>query len=207
MKTNLGSDSGEVMVTTCDHSRMNWPAIVVAALIGVGLSFLITLLSLAFGFTAFSMDTTTGALALSIGGLVGLIVLSILAMFMVGWVAAYLGGSNCLHRYSGELYGLSAWSLTLILTILLSGSVGKFVANTSYLVNKNVMPISFNVAATTVENKIQNIRSNPEKNNEAIAGTTFIVFFIFFIGAISSCFGGRCAQLCVKGYCDKYLKC
>jgi len=175
----------------CGKCMFYWPAVIVAGLIGVGLSFLFTLLSLAFGFTAFS-QSSTGALVFSTGGFVGLVITAVVSMFLVGWIAGYLGRPFCIKKYYGELYGLTAWCLTLILSILLAASSEKLIANTSYLVNKNVAPVSFTVTVEKMTTKVTGVKntSTPEKNAEALAMTSFATFFIFFIGALASSFGG-----------------
>lgn len=203
MKEDFNCKSLDPSQTNCNQTCFYWPAIIVAAIIGVGLSFLFTLLSLAFGFTAISYNPN-GMGAFSVAGFCGLVLISIISMFGVGWLAGYLGRDYCTKKYYGELYGLTAWSLTLILTILLSGSVSKFIANTSYLVNKNATPISFTVTQVIPENHI--INTTHEKNSDILATTTFSLFFIFLIGAISSCFGGRFAMFCNKSFRERYLR-
>ena len=187
-----------------------WPAVIVAALVGVGLSFLFSLLSLAFGFSAFSTDAV-GETVFNVGGFIGLTVLAILSMFLVGWIAGYLGRSFCVKRYYGELYGLTAWCLTLIFSILLAASSERLIAHTSYLVNKNVTPTAFTVAAERTVNKVTAIKNNlmtntshtvQEAKMDALAMTSFVTFFLFFIGALASCFGGKCALCCKKRCCE-----
>jgi hypothetical protein len=176
----------------CARPRFYWSAVIVAALIGVGLSFLFTLLCLAFGFTAFSM--TAAETAFSIGGFIALSLAAIVSMFSVGWVAGYMAKPFCTNKCFSSLYGLTAWCLTLVLSILVASSMEKMIDNTAYLVNKNATPITF-VVANKIADKIPAMKkqADPVKTAEILAMTHFVTFFIFFIGALVSSFGARCA--------------
>jgi len=186
-----------------------WPAVVIAALIGVGLTFLCSLLGLAFGFTAFSMNST-GATVFNVSGFVGLVIVAIISMFIVGWIAGSIGRPFYVRKYSGELYGLAAWSLALVLTILLAGPSERMIANTSYRVNRSVAVVAMAENPATVGArvgaKVAGVKPNAteKENAEALATASFVTFFLFFIGALISCFGGRCAQhFCRYACCDK----
>jgi len=190
----------------CKGGRIHfyWPAVIVAAFIGVGLSFLCSLLALAFGFNAFSTDSL-GATVFNVGGFVGLVIAAIISMFIVGWIAGYLARPFCIKKYYGELYGLTAWCLTLILSILLATSSEKLITHTSYLVNKNITPIVFTITTEKITNKVAIIKNNQvaKTNVDVLAMTSFVTFFLFFIGALASSFGGRCALQCRRGSGEK----
>ena len=62
------------------NKRISWSAILTGALVGVGLSFLLNLFGVAIGLSAFSMGDH-GPASLAIGGLLGLIASTIIAMY------------------------------------------------------------------------------------------------------------------------------
>ena len=79
MKEDFNFKSPDPSQSKCDNTCFYWPAIIVPAIVGVGFSFLFTLLSLAFGFTAFSY-APNGVGAFSVAGFCGLVILSIITM-------------------------------------------------------------------------------------------------------------------------------
>jgi hypothetical protein len=68
--------------------------------VGVGLSFLLNLFSIAIGL---SLVTTSkeGIASLAIGGFLGLVISAIAAMFVAGTTSGYLGRSCCAKRNLG----------------------------------------------------------------------------------------------------------
>ena len=108
--------------------RLSWTAIFAGAFVGVGASFLLNLLCVGIGLSAFSA-TEDGATVLAIGGFVGLVISAFISMFAAVWVAGYIGRPLSSNRHLGELYGFITWSVALILTILLASHVGKFVTD------------------------------------------------------------------------------
>lgn len=180
----------------CAHTF--WGPVIVSAIIGVGLSFLLSLLSISFGFIAFSPNSS-GELAFSASGFIALTVLSVISMFFIGWLASYLGREAYLFRYAGELYGLGTWSLTLIISIVLASSTGKFITNYEHAVNHSLgtTTVGTTVAAhfeNRLENRMSSEKSTIEKKADVAGMTTFAVFFLFLIGGLSSCLGGRVAR-------------
>lgn len=203
MNTNQRCETSTEAKGNCERYTFLWPAVFVAAIIGTGLNFLFSLLGLAFGVSAFS-TSADGMLAFSTGGFVALAILSIIAMFFVGWIAGYIARPFCFKRYYGELYGLTAWSLTLILTILLAGSVGTYLTNSTYIVNRHSTPITFSVTTVKTEHKATpTVVTNTQADADALAMTLFATFSLFFLSALSSCFGGRCA---IIFQCKKHCK-
>lgn len=181
--------------------RISWSAIIVGALVGVGLGFLLNLFSVAIGLSAFRATTEGGAMTLAVGGLVGLAIGTIVSMYLAGWVAGYLGRPYCLKRNLGVLYGFVTWSVALVLTVILTAHLGHYVTTYSNFVsNPNVVTLA------TTDMPAQATANNAAQANDVVvvnAQTTntmgmgaFVIFILFALGAVSSCFGGHYGMEC-----------
>jgi hypothetical protein len=173
-----------------------WSAIIVGALASIGLSFLLNLFNIAIGLTAISTDLT-GHKALAIGGFIGLLIGAIATMFFSGWLAGYLARPTYRRCNLGGIYGFAAWCLGLLLTILTASSVGHFIhsstvvlsdptaATTEVYINQNR-----NAPAVQMAPDDNTLTVNPAKIAKGLGVSAFLVFIIFFIGAVSSTIGG-----------------
>jgi hypothetical protein len=188
----------------CGYKRISWTAILVGAFVGIGLGFLLNLFSIAIGL---SIVTTTkeGLVSLAIGGFVGLLIGAIASMFVAGFAAGYLGRPYCIKRNLGALYGFTTWCVALILTVLLTAHMGRYVnyysnfaSNPVVVTNDNVTPA---VSASTTHTDTAVVTVNAQKTTNDIGIGTFLIFILFFVGALSACFGGHCAMTC-KRSCD-----
>lgn len=126
------------VMTDCEHDDhfckgryISWSAIVIGALVGIGLSFLLNVFGIAIGLSAFNA-ASTGATTMAIGGFIGMIIGTIASMFMAGWVTGYLSRTFSFHRNLGVLYGFSAWCLALVITIVLASSATHFLSSRNY---------------------------------------------------------------------------
>lgn len=191
------------------HKCVSWSAIILGALVGVGLSFLINLFGLAIGLTAFvTKDDTT---SLAIGGFVGLIIGGVAAMFVAGWVSGYLARPACPKRHLGELYGFATWCLTLVFSIWLATGISDFVNRANYTVNPHGQSVMTTVnpnapSATTAAGGTEGsqVTVNTANTVNPISVSIFATFFLFFIGALASAFGGRCGM---RSRCDSIDSC
>lgn len=176
--------------------RISWTAILSGALVGVGASFLLNLFCIGIGVSAFT-PIQEGTTVLAVGGLIGLAVSAFISMFAAGWVAGYLGRPFAARRHLGELYGFITWSVALIITIVLASHVDKFISNfsdTMIVVRPHAAVVNF-----TTNDATQHTVNAAETATNAVAVTAFTTFFLFFIGAMASCFGGAVAMRCGKG--------
>ena len=165
----------------------------------MGLSFLLSLFSLAIGLTAFT-TTQEGVTAFAVGGFLGFIIGAMVSMFAAGWVAGYLGRPYCNACNLGCLYGFFAWCLTLILGVMLSAPLGKFVSsNSGYLTNHQVDLIDYTknrvgerVAASASADRTDHKTVQTSVNDMGKAGLA--LFSLFFLAAFASCIGGHCGM-------------
>jgi hypothetical protein len=187
----------------CISKCISWTAVFTGALVGVAFSFLLNLLSLGIGISAFPA-TKEGQLVFAVSGFIVLTIFAILAMFPAGYVAGKLASPVCLKRKTGELHGLVAWTVAIIISVLLGSSLEKFVSQTAYVVTRQ--PVEVRLLDITTDNTTRLVHADynalpkvviaPDKAADAAAMATFATFFIFFIGMLAACFGGRCAMMC-----------
>jgi hypothetical protein len=187
----------------CAHpyKRVCWSAIFVGAVVGVGLSFLLNLFSVAIGLTAFTVNKT-GAVALAIGGLVGIIIAVVVSMLLAGYVAGYLGRLHCPRRNLGIIYGFTTWCMALILSAIVTSHVSHYVsAYSNATVGSTVVVIE---NGKTGDVAAIDTNASPANNNQAkisatpgaIASGAFAIFALFFIGAVSACLGACWGMSC-----------
>ncbi|MBA3661820.1 MAG: hypothetical protein H0W64_08840 [Gammaproteobacteria bacterium] len=178
---------------------ISWSAVLVGALVGVGLSFLLNLFSVAIGLSVFTSNTE-GLVSLAIGGFIGLIIGGIVSMFLAGFAAGYLGRTHCWKHNLGIIYGFTTWSLALIITVLLTSHVGRYVAAYSnFIANPATIIVTSNENAPIVSESPNNsnaVTVNAEKATRTIGLGAFVVFILFLIGAISCCVGAYWGMSC-----------
>lgn len=173
---------------------ISWSAIIIGALVGIGLSFLLNLFSVAIGLSVYN-TSSEGAMTLAVGGFIALIIGIIVSMFMAGYVAGFI--AEPYRRCNvGLLYGFATWCLALIITVLLMSHVGRYVNTFSNTVSNPTMVIvnNDNEAPLAQQTSPRTVEVNAEKATRAIGLSAFITFVLFFIGAISSCTGAYVAM-------------
>lgn len=198
---------------TVDHYRfkcISWSAIIIGAMTGVGLSFLLNLFTVSIGLSLVRTNQS-GMTMLAVGGFIGLLISVFVAMFVAGITAGYLGRSYCPKRNLGVIYGFSAWCLAFILSVLLASHTLKYVTTyTNFITNQATVSTTQNMnmpAVTTAqENRSTSaVIVNTQKATNTLGFVSFLVFILFAVGAISSCFGGHFGMTCVcnKSCCGK----
>lgn len=206
---------------TSKHGKrcFSWSAVIVGALVAIGIGFLLNMFSIAIGLTAFSH--TDSATTLAVGGFIGMVIVSIVSMGFGGWVAGHMGANKAYCHdgvYScnyGALYGFTAWCLALVFTVFMSAHMGNFIATSTAMLSG---PVAVHgVAVSSVDKKVPTTVTvqkseestkvtanvNVEDAAKAAAMTTFLAFFLFFIGALSAAIFGQCAYACCCKRCEK----
>lgn len=182
----------------------SWGAVFAGALIGTGISFLLNLFNLGIGLSAVK-TTPDGLMTLAIGGFIGMLIGTIVATFAGGFVAGYLGRPyfNSTRCNLGAVYGFAAWCLALVFMICLTTHIGRYVTyysgyiadpSTIIVVNDQQTP-----AVTQTPNN-KNVVVNAQAATNRAGHAAFIMFILFFVGALSSCIGGHLAMTCLR--CD-----
>lgn len=205
----------------CGIKCVSWGAIVAGALVGIGVTFLFNLFGAAIGIYVFNM--TDGMMSFAWGGLIGVLIATIISMFLAGHVAGYLGRPACARNSMGVIYGFTTWSLMLLLVIVFASYLGQYLSNfttslsdpativlatpqtapesqqSSMAVTKKPTASSNQTQKTQTETRGQTDMSNPLANRFSVG--MFIVFILFFVGALSSCIGGMCGAACSEEKC------
>lgn len=200
---NESNAPGEICkIHPCKH--ISWTAIFVGALVGVGLGFLLNLFGIAIGLSTFTLNKD-GASVLAIGGLIGVVIGIVAAMITAGFAAGYLGRWCCPKRNLGILYGFTTWTVALLLSAIITAHVGNYVSSYSNNLTHSLVVVpensANNVESVTMENT--NKGNEQPKNNikvvaspSSLAWSAFLIFALFFIGALSSCVGAHWGMTC-----------
>ena len=186
----------------CHHSSIRWSAIFAGAVVGVGLGFLLHLFSMAIGLSAYSASPT-GAHLIAIGGVLGFLIGVIVSMGAAGYVAGYLGKFRHCNCHGGIIYGFVTWSVALLLSALLIIPVTHYMSMYKYsLANSIATQATFNaepIPAPGEPQKLDTAKAPVQATTPSdLASGGWLIFILFFIGAISCCFGACCGVKCRK---------
>ena len=187
--------------------RICWTAVFAGALVAVGLGFLLNLFSAALGLSVITVNHE-GTYALAIGGLIGILIGLIVSMVAAGYTAGYLGRNFCPKRNFGILYGFITWSLALLISAVITVHINQYTMTYANAMNRTAV-VSTNQTADQPANQTANpssMTSAPRNQNAApivvtpdsLALSAFIIFVLFFIGAISTCAGACWAMTCER---------
>jgi hypothetical protein len=169
------------------HHRIYWTAIIVGTIVTFGLCFLLSLLNIGMGLSAFSLDAQTMT-NLAIVGYIWLLISSVIILFIGGWVAGRLGAFSGLPRRFGVLYGFTTWSLALILTLAITPSINAYMPSNMHVVsNSSSREIAHSAPPSGGDTKVI---VNTEKATNTIGKITLATFVIFLLTAIASGLGG-----------------
>ena len=128
----------------------------------------------------------------------------IASMGAAGFVAGYLGRHHYYQLHGGILYGFITWSLVLIMSVLVAGPLMNYTTNYGNSLRNPVTLDSQKIVDTDankdVPTKVKQGMSDSEKAVTAkdMAWSGWIVFALFFIGALSSCIGACWAMGCKR---------
>lgn len=191
----------EKCTSAMHHRCFSWSAALVGAFVGIGLSFLLNLFSIAIGLSMVK-TSTDGLVTLAIGGFIGLLIGSIISMFMAGFSAGYLAKPLCWKPNMGALYGFVAWCLALIIMAMFSMQIGRYVAAYTNFVNKPAVIVSYNERDNTTA-----VNEKPVVNAQTATNTlgysTFLIFVLFAVSALASAVGGQCGVACRSCHDEK----
>lgn len=170
-------------------TRICWTAIFSGALIGLGLAFLLQLYGVAISLSAYNASSN-GAQTIAVGGLIGLLIGVLFSMGIAGFVSGYLGRMYS-HCHDSVIYGFLTWTLALVLSALMVLPLTHYVAGYSHALASSATTSNASSHDSTASNSSANTEDNATqaKVRDALTGGSWVLFFLFFIGAISSCIG------------------
>jgi hypothetical protein len=186
-------------------TRLHWTAIFAGALVGVGLGFLLNMFSMAIGLSAYT-TTSTHTTAIAVGGVLGILIGVIVTMGVAGFVAGYLGRFYNCYCHGGVIHGFITWTLVLMLSALLIGSINRYVSFYEENLDPALVPSQISTANTPASNVTADVTAEqpnaPEQaideNPKHLAWSGWILFISFFLGAFSSCIGACYGMRCKK---------
>lgn len=187
----------------CGFKCLSWTAVIVGTLVGLGLSFLLSLFGMAIGLAAYT-TSPEGITTLVVSGFIGMAIGIMIVMFVAGWVSGFLGRPYCINCNLGVLYGFTTWSLAIVLSVILSSNMGQFMAmQYSAFTNPNSIALKISSQHNAESEPAVTTRSvssrgaertqvvvNDEKAAKALGKTLLLVFLLFFVGALTSSYGG-----------------
>ncbi|WP_131780231.1 hypothetical protein [Legionella bozemanae] len=181
-------------------TQLHWSAIIAGAFVGVGLGFLLNIFSMAIGLSAYSAGPN-GATTVALGGVLGLLIGVIVSMGVAGFVAGYLARFYHCYCHGGVIYGFITWSLALMLSVLLIMPMTHYVAFHEENLNPALTPTQIsaadvNVSVTPQQNAPAEKMTNA--NPKHLAWSGWILFILFFLGALSSCISACYGMRCKK---------
>ncbi len=201
---------------TCCHPKVIiWSAVIAGALVVFGLTFLLQIFDKALGIQIIKAATPDTAETLVWGGFIASIVGIIASMFFAGWVSGHVAKYHIFNnsyfneyafsRHYGLLYGLLTWCLGLIISLIFIMHMN-FTAHYGYHhsyrapANPTLSVVGMTTQHTASEmttDSPQGTAASPTGNANAPVTphfeiSLFLTFILFFLGAISSAFGGYC---------------
>jgi hypothetical protein len=111
--------------------RMSWGAVIAGAAIALGLQLLLSLLGVGLGLSTVdpAAGDTPGAATFGVATGIYYAVVTLLSLFVGGWVAGHLAGMP--RRIDGLLHGLVTWSVAILLLLyVVTTTVGAIVSGT-----------------------------------------------------------------------------
>jgi len=179
---------------------LSWSAILAGAFIGLGISFLFNLFNISIGLSLIASNPE-GLERLAISGFLGMLIGTVVSTFVTGFIAGYLGPDGDEQGKSGVIYGFLAWCIALILMVTFTANMGTYVeayshGNTVAPPQTAQMNYSYSQSDEGSESGALSPK-NVEMRKELGTGS-FLIFTLFFVGALTSCFGGYSGTCCKK---------
>lgn len=174
-------------VSDSTNCAVSWSAIIAGALVAFSLSALFNLLNAGLGLVTFP-ESFHSLATLTIAGYIWLIICGIVAMFLAGYVAGKIYRHYALATCGGGLHGFLAWSLALLLSVIIASHFVSASAQSAAVANQNTRT---DMAVRIGDRGLAEQRA--EQAAEALGGATLGIFFIFLIGAVAATAGGHIA--------------
>lgn len=185
---------------------ISWSAIFAGAFVGIGVGFLLNLLAMALGLSWAAIGKA-GMASLATGGFLGIAISTIVSMFFAGMTAGCFARTHNAKRCTGITYGFVTWTLVLFLSVFFAAHVGNAVAQyTGFFTNQATISVAQDqatpaLAASMQPNDTTVVMVNAQKATHALSYTSAVVFILFALGALASCFGGICGVRCGTSCC------
>lgn len=174
-------------ISSSSRCTVSWSAIIAGALVAFSLSALFNLLNTGLGLVTFP-ESFRALAAVTIAGYVWLIICGIVAMFLAGFVAGKIYRHYCVAPCGGGLHGFLAWSLALLVSVMIASHFASASAQSAAVANQT----DRNTIAIRIGD--QNLAEHrAAQAADILGGATLGVFFIFLVGAVAATIGGHIA--------------
>lgn len=162
------------------NSWVNWNAILVPALLAIGLSFLVNIFTAGLGLSAYT-NNPEGQVTIMVSGFIWLFLIFYFIMFLMGYISGVMTQP---FRCAGVLHAFAAWSLALLINVaLFSQTAANALGTPTYYSYKTVANTQ-----TQVQPNNNQVVTQDTTNKMGIG--VLGIFFIFLAGALGSCTGG-----------------
>ncbi|KTD36175.1 hypothetical protein Lnau_1159 [Legionella nautarum] len=186
-------------------SHICWSAVFAGAFIGLGLSFLLQIYGMAISLSAYN-SSSAGVTTIAIGGFLGFLVGTIAAFVAAGFVSGYLGRFHYNHCHGGIIYGFLTWSMALVLSAIMwlpfshyTSSYVKALSPNVEITNALSQPVEIKPNTNTIsKNEPTEAHSKVKITPTTLIGSSWLLFILFFIGALSCCIGACWGMACKK---------
>ncbi len=146
-------------------NRVSWGAILAGTIVALAVQIVLTLLGFSIGLGVMSQATDTSALGgVGIGGMIWLVVSTLISLYIGGYVAARLAGVPT--KTDGVLNGVVVWALATLLSLYLATSaVGTAVSGVAGIIGQGLQTATSG-ATTVAPEAAEALKRNPQEARE-----------------------------------------
>lgn len=211
-KTGIQSTDSEQCYSHSYCCKISWSAVFAGAIAALGLSFLINLLNVGLGFSAYALGGNTTALTVTT--LTWLALTAFITMLISGLLSGYLAKKYYFNCWSGAIHGFIGWGISLVALVALGTQL-------SIALPLNLQAIASFEKAIIVKHSDNNTAAMPseltspitqdhqgkvvideEKAAKLLAAIGLQAFLLFLIGALASSLGGHIGIRCNEKSCN-----
>lgn len=203
----MAKDTSLNLQNSHESQHICWTAIITGALVAVGLSFLFNLFGTAIGLSAFTVNDKGTQYVMVLGGVIGFLVMIVISMLVAGFVTGYLGGKSSTRDNIGALYGFTTWTLALLISAATLGTLTNFTTVYSHEIGNPVVKVktasketlqTVVVEATPTVTYEDSHNTTRSVSQQTLSLSAFVVFVLFFVGAVSTCIGAHWGVTCFR---------
>ncbi|MCC2626283.1 MAG: hypothetical protein K0R14_2156 [Burkholderiales bacterium] len=199
---NINSMSGVFDTGLYTRYKVIWGAVVAGAIVSLLSATLLNILGLGLGLFVFNLKGDSVLLTFGIGAVSWLFLSGILSSWVCGWFAGVFSNTYC--RFERGCHGILAWSIALIMTIILAtAGAGTVVGGAVGLLEHSPAQVKSKMSAQIPANLpqyINNVESGNSSSENSISSDTkdaintagvssLIIFAVLLLSGLASIFG------------------
>lgn len=191
-----------------NNTAISWSVIFAGVITSLGVEVLLNFLGIGIGLISFNMDTET-LNQLGYGSIIWLIISGVISMLAGGYVVGAMSTLTCKAKLA--LYGLITWSLSMLVTLIITASTaGAIIGGSTVVIGNSMTSQQREMISEMINNKISNLNTNNlsdylpdsidskvDKNNKVDKSTDLISKFSIslFLGFLLSAIAGTIAPI------------